>query len=321
MQHQLTKCRTVALTNTARSSHCLSCSSQVAKFAWQIVEALQYLHRRGLCHGHLSASSIYVARRGVLKLANHWASPAVLQALLQASGNAYTKVATPVLESDDARLWDLRCLGVLLLQLHTPCDATLPQHAGSGAAVTAELAAQAPALVPEGLSDAARSLIVACLTAAPAALTAERLQCHPYFSAHSHRTRSNSNSNSKRAASTPRVSPQLAATVTTTVPDSRISSATVTSSIMIGTNSDVAVDSSSAAADSDSSTAAAAAHNASTPLVNLGPQQSGCTQQQQQQQLQQERNSDDAECYSTTNGAERTLAQVAFLKTLSKATG
>jgi hypothetical protein len=244
----------------------------------------------------------------------------VLQALLQASGNAYTKVATPVLESDDARLWDLRCLGVLLLQLHTPCDAALPQHAAAGAAVTAELAAQAPALAPVGLSDAARSLIVACLTAAPAALTAERLQCHPYFSAHSHRSRSSSNSNSKRAASTPRVSPQLGAVVTTVLDKSSSSSVTVTSSIVVGTSNDAAADSSTAA-DSDSSTAAAAAHNASTPLVNLGPQQSGCAQQQQQQQLQQQRSSDDAECYSTTNGAERTLAQVAFLKTLSKATG
>jgi hypothetical protein len=240
----------------------------------------------------------------------------VLQALLHASGKTCLTAATPAaVESDDARLWDLRCLGVLLLQLHTPCDAALPQYAGAGAAVTAELAAQAPALVPVGLSDAARSLITACLTAAPAALTAERLQCHPYFSAHSHRARSSSNSNSKRS-STPRVSPQLAAVVP--APPNSCSSTAATNSIMIDNSSDAAADS-GAAADSDSSTAAAAAHNASTPLVNLGPQQSGCPQQQQQ--LQQQRNSDDAECYSTTNGAERTLAQVAFLKTLSTATG
>jgi hypothetical protein len=250
-----------------------------------------------------------VARRGVLKLANHWPSPAVLQALLHAAGKTCATAAIAAVQSDDARLWDLRCLGVLLLQLHTPCDTALPQHSKGGEAVTTELVIQALLeLVPAGLSDAARSLITACLTAAPAALTAERLQCHPYFSAHSHRSRSCSNS---KRASTPRVSPQFAAMVTT-APDSSNSSSMVASSIVIGANSDAA----DSGADS-ATAAAAAAHNASTPLVNLGPQQSGCTQQQQQQQ----RNSDDAECYSTTNGAERTLAQVAFLKTLSKASG
>jgi hypothetical protein len=240
-----------------------------------------------------------VARKGVLKLANHWASPSLLQAVLKASGKESAAMVTMHKTDDDARLWDLRCLGILLLQLHTRCEAALPHHAVCGA-MTHQLIAEALSLIPHELPDAARSLISACLTAAPAALTAERLQQHPYLYAQSNRD--NRSKNATPRGSTPR----------------QHSDRTAQSPVVITAHaavSDGAVDSTTADTDSES----AQAHNASTPLVNLGPQQSGCAQQQQRDAAAATANDDDDE-YASAIG-ERSLAQVAFLKTLSKATG
>ena len=163
--------------------------NSVRKYAKQILEGLEYLHRHNIVHCDLKCANVLVDKNGTIKLSDFGCSHILEQSLTMEQGRITgTWMAPEVILADNsssqisnaADVWSFGCTLIEMLRAGSPYEEEKEQRGFNGVMKMA-LSKVSPS-PPKGISPQLESLIRSCLQwERKDRPSAKELLLHPFF--------------------------------------------------------------------------------------------------------------------------------------------